>query len=183
MSTTQIKNGFNGGTDDQLLVNPDGSINVNGGGSGGGNASVGPTGSTAPASGTEIAGINPEGKLTAVTVTDAGFINVNGVSTITGPVTTEQAGLNSFQTSQWAVGTSAVQITPTPLANRSSVSFRVEATSASTPVYVGNNSSVTTSNGYPLYDGDTLSMDLTPSDTIYAISTTPGQILAVLEIA
>lgn len=29
MAATQIKNGFNGGSDDQLLVNPDGSINVN----------------------------------------------------------------------------------------------------------------------------------------------------------
>lgn len=182
MATTQIKNGFQGGNDDQLLVNPDGSINVNSGGGGGGNASVGATGTLAPTSGTEIAGINPEGKLTAVTVDDNGFLNVNGVSTITGPVTTEQAGLNSFKTSQFTVGTSAIQITPTPLPNRSSVSFRVEA-DANTPIYIGNSSSVTVTNGYPLYDGDTLSMDLTPSDTIYAVSTIAGQILAVLELA
>lgn len=36
MATTQIKNGFNGGSDAQLLVNPDGSINVNTSGGGGG---------------------------------------------------------------------------------------------------------------------------------------------------
>lgn len=34
MAATQIKNGFHGGSDDQLLVNPDGSINVNTTGSG-----------------------------------------------------------------------------------------------------------------------------------------------------
>lgn len=35
MAATQIKNGFQGGTDDQMLVNPDGSINVNSSGGGG----------------------------------------------------------------------------------------------------------------------------------------------------
>lgn len=35
MSTTQIKDGFDGGSDNQLKVNTDGSINVNGGGGGG----------------------------------------------------------------------------------------------------------------------------------------------------
>lgn len=180
MASTQIKNGFHGGTDDQLLVNPDGSINVNSSGGGGGNTSVGPTGSTAPLSGTEIAGIDPSGNLKGVSVDTNGFVNVQGVSTITGPVQT--AGLNSFQTSQYVIGTSAIQITPSSLPNRSSVSFRVEA-DANTPIYIGNDNTVSTTSGYPLYDGDTLSMDLTPSDTIYAISTTPGQVLAVLELA
>jgi hypothetical protein len=40
MATTQVKNGFDGGTDDQLLVNPDGSINVNTTGGGGGNVNL-----------------------------------------------------------------------------------------------------------------------------------------------
>lgn len=131
MATTIIKSG---NSDNQLVINADGSINVNGG------SGPGPA------------------------------------------ATVDMAGLNSFQTSQYTIGTSAVQLTPTPLANRSSVSFRVEA-DPNIPVYIGNNSSVSTTNGYPLYDGDTLSMDLTPSDTMYAISTAPGQVIAVLEIA
>lgn len=180
MATTQIKNGYNGGSDSQLLVNPDGSINVNSSGGGGGNASVGATGAPVPASGTQIAGVDPDGNLTAVSVDENGFVNVQGVSTIVGPV--EQAGLNSFQTSQYVIGTSVVQITPTPLSNRSSVSFRVEAT-PNIPVYIGNSNTVSAITGYPLYDGDTLSMDLTPSDTIYAISTAADQVLAVLELA
>lgn len=36
MATTQVKNGYRGGSDDQLLVLPDGSINVNPSGGGGG---------------------------------------------------------------------------------------------------------------------------------------------------
>lgn len=40
MATTQIKNGFQGGSDDQLKVNPDGSINVVTGGSGGNNVNI-----------------------------------------------------------------------------------------------------------------------------------------------
>lgn len=177
MATSIIKSG---NSDSQLIVNPDGSINVNGGGGGGSNASVGPTGVTAPTSGTEMAGIDPDGKLKSVTVDVNGFMNVSGVTTVDGPV--QMSGLNSFQTSQYVIDVTAVQITPTPLVGRSSVSFRVEA-DPNIAIWIGNSSSVTISNGYPLYDGDTLSMDLTDSDTIYAISTVSGPVLAVLELA
>lgn len=81
MAATQIKNGFNGGSDDQLLVNPDGSINVNGGGGGGSNASVGPVGSTAPGSATEVGGVDPSGNLVPVSTDSTGAINVNVIST------------------------------------------------------------------------------------------------------
>lgn len=174
MATTQIKNGYHGGSDDQLLVNPDGSINVNTSGGGGGNASVGPTGATAPTSATEIAGINPEGKLTAVTVDDNGFVNVRGVSS--------EAGLNTFSTSQYSIGTSPVQLAPVPLANRSSVSIAVSA-APNVPVYIGNSSGVTVNNGYPLYDGSSLQLDITGDSQLWAVSTVASQTIALLEIA
>lgn len=66
MATTQIKNGYQGGSDDQLLINPDGSINVNSSGGGGSNASVGLTNTTAPTSATEIGGVDPTGKLQSI---------------------------------------------------------------------------------------------------------------------
>lgn len=182
MSTTQVKNGWHGGTDDQLLVNPDGSINVNTSGGGGGNASVGPTGTTAPTSGTEVAGIDPSGNLHALQTDSTGALVVTGSQTVTGTVTSDVAGLNHFQTSQYSIGVTAVQITPTPLVNRSSISLRVTATGQSA-VYIGTSAAVSTSNGYPLYNGDTLQMDLTPTNTIYGISDAPGQIAYVLEIA
>lgn len=134
MSTTQIKNGFHGGTDDQLLVNPNGSINVNAIGGGGG-------------------------------TTNANIV-----------------GLGMFQTSQYAIGVTAVQLAPTALPNRSSLSVTVEA-APNVAVYIGNSSSVTISTGYPLYDGSTLQLDLTPAGSIWAITATAGQTIAVLEIA
>lgn len=167
MAATQIKNGFQGGSDDQLLVNPDGSINVNTTGGG----------TTSNVDIHDAAG-NP------LTSTD-GALNVNttGSSSVTGTVTSETAGLNSFQTSQYTVGATAIQITPSPLANRSSVSITISATSSSIPVYIGNSNAVSISTGYPLYDGESLQMDLTPSDSIYAVSTTAGQTVAALELA
>lgn len=107
--------------------------------------------------------------------------NISGSTTVTGNVTTTEAGLGTFQTSQYPIGTSTVQLAPTSLPNRSSLSLRVTATGTNA-VYIGNSSSVTTSNGYPLYNGDTLQMDLTPTGLIYAISNAVGQTVAVLEI-
>lgn len=183
MAATTIKDGFAGGSDNQLLVNPDGSINVNStGGGGGSNASVGVNGAAQPASSTQIAGVNPEGKLTPVSVNDAGFLNVNGTSTVTGTVTTDQAGLDAFQTSQYPIGLTAIQLCPTPLGNRSSLSITIEA-SPNVAVFIGNSASVTILTGYPLYDGSTLQLDLTPSGQVWAITATAGQTAAVLEIA
>ena len=177
MATTIIKSSD---TDDQakvrngrLLVSDDGSS---------ANASVGPNGDPAPTSATEIAGIDPNGDLRPVSVDINGFVNVQGVSTITGPVETTEAGLDSFQTSQYAVNMTVVQLTPTPLAGRSSISLRIEA-DPNVAVYIGASNTVTIGTGYPLYDGDTLQMDLTDQKTIFAISNGTGSIVAALEIA
>lgn len=166
MAVTQIKNGWQGGSDDQLKVNPDGSINVNA--TGGGVSS----------------NVNIHDSAGNVLTSTGGALNVNttGSSTVTGTVTTNEAGLMDFQTSQYTVGTSVVQITPTPLANRSSISIRIIAT-AMEAVYIGNSPAVTILTGYPLFNGDTLQMDLTPASTIYAIATAAGQTVTVLEIA
>lgn len=164
-----------------VAVNPDGSINVNSSGSGG-NASVGATGFIAPTSGTEIAGIDPNGDLKGVSVDINGFLNVSGTSVITGPVTTNQEGLDSFQTSQYTVGTTPVHLAPTPLANRSSISVTIIA-DPNVAIYIGNSNSLTVSNGYPIYNGGTIQLDLTPSGNIWAVTTVADQTVAVLEIA
>lgn len=88
----------------------------------------------------------------------------------------------SFQTSQYTVGTSAVQITATPLTNRSSISLKATTTSSNI-IYVGNSSSVTTSTGYPLNNGDALNIDLSSGHVIYAIASGASQTLSVLELA
>ena len=166
MATTQIKDGFNGGSDNQLKVNPDGSINVNTSGGG-------PTSNVTIVQGGNTAVVDAGGNLHVLT---------SGSSTVTGTVNTVEKGLANFQTSQYTVGVTAVQITPSPLANRSSISLRVTA-SANQAIFIGNNNTLTIANGYPLYNGDTLQMDLTPTNTIYAIATLAGQTLYILEIA
>lgn len=133
MAATTIKDGFEGGSDNQLKVNADGSINVDSSGGGG----------------------------TTNTALD---------------------GLNSFQTSQYAVGASVVQIAPTPLTNRSSITLRVDKNNVGA-IYIGPDNTVTASTGYPLFAGDTLGMDLTSDGNVFAISDTPGQVLAALEMA
>ena len=96
-----------------------------------------------------------------------------------GSIDVKVEGLNAFQTSQVTVGTSAVQLTPTPLSNRTSISIKVLPGNS---VYIGNSNAVTTSTGYFLFSGDALNMDLTGSDQIWAISTSAAQTVAVLEI-
>jgi hypothetical protein len=114
----------------------------------------------------------------------SGALNVNstGSSTVSGTVDTNLNGLDNWQTSQYTVGTSAVQLAATALTNRSSMSVKIIATSSTDIVYIGNSSSVTTSTGYPLFNGDSIQMDLTPSGSLWAIGTSPGQIASVLEI-
>lgn len=181
MAATTIKNGFEGGTDDQLKVNPDGSINVTG--SSAGNPSVGPVGTPAPTSGTAIAGINPEGNLTPVSVDDNGFVNVNGISTISGPVTTEQAGLNSYKTTQYTVGTTEVQLAPTPLSGRSSVSFKIHTSTANDFILFAQQAGQAALNGYRLDDGESIQLDITATSTIFVIGSSAGQLVYLLEMA
>lgn len=149
-----------------LDINPDGSINVD---------------VILNASNDSVAIKDPNTGNTLIVNSD-GSINVEGTSTVTGNVTTNEAGLNSFQTVQYTIGITAQQITSSPLIGRSSISLRVTAT-GSNAIFIGNNSGLTVSNGYPLYNGDTLQMDLTPANTIYAIANSAGQTLYVLEIA
>lgn len=180
MATTQVKNGWHGGSDDQLLVNPDGSINVNS--TGGGTTSTNLT----QVGGAPIS----EGQKTmansfpVVIASDQSTINVNstGSSTVSGTVNTNLNGLNTFQTSQYTVGTSATQITVTPLTNRSSMSIKVRTAGATDVVYVGNSSGVTSSTGFPLFNGDSVQLDVTPAQATWVIGSAAGQTVYVLEL-
>lgn len=165
MAATTIKDGFQGGSDNQLKVNPDGSINVNGGGGSSGNVNI-----------HDSAGNN----LTST----GGALNVNttGSATVTGTVTSVTEGLHSFETGQYTIGLTSSQLTPTPLVGRSSISIRVDKSNTGA-IYIGPTNSVTTTTGYPLFAGDTLAMDLTDSNQIWAVADTANQVLAVLEIA
>lgn len=181
MATTIIKSG---NSDNQAIVTSDGRllVSTDGGGGGGSNASVGVNGATGPGSSTQIAAVDPDGNLEALKTDENGALLVNTTGEITGVVVSHEAGLSNFQTSQYDVDTTLIQITPTPLANRSSISLKVHTVGGGF-VYIGNDNTLTISNGYPLSDGETLQMDLTPANSIYAISDIPGQTVYVLEIA
>lgn len=172
-----IKDPVTGAT---LRVNSDGSINANTTGIGG-NASVGLTGTTAPTSATELGAIDPSGDLVGLKTDNTGALVTSGTSTVTGDVTTTETGLNAFQTSQYTVGLTAIQLVPTALANRSSLSVAIIADPTAI-VYIGNDNTVTTSTGYPLYDKNSIELDLTPTGQIWAISDTTNQTVAVMEI-
>lgn len=106
------------------------------------------------------------------------FLNVNN----DGSVNVEIEGLPTFKTSQQTVGISAVQLTVSPLTNRSGVSIKAIIPTSTDIIYIGNSSSVTSSNGFPLFNNDSVSMDLTGSQQIWAIGSTTGLIACVLEI-
>jgi hypothetical protein len=106
------------------------------------------------------------------------LLNVNA----DGSIDVNLEGLTAFQTSQYTVGTSAVQITPTPMPNRSSIGFKAVIATSTDVIYVGNSAAVTTSTGYPLYAKDTLELDLDAGQPIYAIATTAGTTLCVVEL-
>jgi len=181
MATTTIKDGFNGGSDNQLKVNSDGSINVNtSGGGGGSNVNLISVGGAS----INLGQTTEANSLPVVIASDQSPITVisSGSSTVSGTVTSNTAGLNAFQTSQYIIGLTSVHLAPTPLTNRSSISLAVEA-DPNVAVYIGNSSAVTVSTGYPLYNGSTIQLDLTPTGNIWAITATAGQTIAVLEIA
>lgn len=168
----------------ELLINADGSINTTVTGTvTASNPSVGLTGATAPTSATEMGAVDTNGKLQPLLVDPSGklLVDITGTSTVTGTVNASIEGLNAFQTSQYTIGTSAVQLTVTPLTNRSSMSMKAVCTT-NNYIYIGNSSGVTTSTGYILFNGDSLQLDLTPAQAVYAIASAAAQTIYVLEI-
>jgi hypothetical protein len=147
------------------------------------NASVGTTGITAPTSATEVGGINTSGNLQALSLDSSGNLLISGTSTVSGTVNTNLNGLNAFAITQYLVGTSAVQVVIP--SGTSSIGFKVITTSSTDAVLVGPTSSVTnsltgTGNGYFLFNGDAVQIDLTPTATVWLIGTSAGQIVCVL---
>jgi hypothetical protein len=176
VATTSIKDGFAGGSDNQMKVNADGSINVDvSGGGGASNVNLIEVGGTAITLGQTTMALS----IPVTIASDQSPIAISG--TITGNVDASLEGLNAFQTSQYTIGVGAVQITPTPLAGRSSISIKV-TTSGNAMIYIGNSNAVTTTTGFPMVSGDNIQMDLTTSQSIYAISNMAGQLLYALEI-
>lgn len=225
MAATTIKDGFQGGSDNQALVDSAGNLHVTGTftpGPGTGNVnliqvggaaftlgpnvmanslpvtiasdqtpipttnlSVGLDGATAPTYSTQIGAQNSSGNLVALSVDPLGrlLVDTTGTSTITGTVNANINGLNDFETTQYLVGTTPIQITiPT---GTSSMSIKAKTSTMTDAVLVGGTGSVSnaitgTGNGYFLFYGDSLQLDLTPTASVWVVGTSAGQIICVL---
>lgn len=182
MATTNIKNGFQGGSDDQLLVNPDGSINVNSSGSGG-NASVGPTGDPAPTDATLVGGITDAGDLEPLHINDNGELKVTG--NVTGSIQPE--GLNiAGRITTMEVMVMATPLPAVPLANRNAMSI----TNLSNEVlYIGFDASVTadsvvgTTSGWEIGPNEGFNIDVQGSIPIYGIAATGPILVKIMELS
>lgn len=114
---------------------------------------------------------------------DVNIIGGSVSSTVTGTVNTNLNGLNAFSTTQYVIG-----VTPTHIvipAGASSVSVKALCTTTSDAVIIGNSVSVNntingTGNGYFLFYGDAVQIDVTNSASLYAVGTAAGQIICVL---
>jgi len=135
---------------------------------------------------------NPYGPDNPLPVAFDGTVTIGDVSIVeggntmvvepNGSINVNLEALSSFQTSQYPVGTTAVQITPIPMPDRNSIGFKAITVTSSDAIYIGNSSAVTISTGYPLFNHDGLEMDLEGGETIYAIATSDGQTLCVVEL-
>tara|TARA_B100000073_G_C23528259_1_gene490926 strand:+ start:273 stop:563 length:291 start_codon:yes stop_codon:yes gene_type:complete len=73
---------------------------------------------------------------------------------------------------QTTVGTSAAALASSAPAD--SLTFLADAANGAT-VFIGNSSSVTTSNGYPLAAGSAITLKISNSNLVYAISGSSNQ--------
>jgi hypothetical protein len=146
------------------------------------NPSVGLTGTTAPTSATELGAVDSNGDLQPLLVDPDGklLVDITGTSVVTGTVSADIKGLTSFSTSQYQIDTTPVQVIIP--AGTSVVNIKARTSNNANAVVIGNSNAVTniidgTGNGYPLFSGDTSQLDVTPSASIWAIGTNPGQII------
>lgn len=110
MATTIIKSTD---SDNQAIVNSDGRLLVSGDGGSGSNASVGLIGDPAPTSGTEIAGVNPDGILTSIAVDDGGNLSFSSSGTISSIITLVYNEITSVAVGIEVIVLSYVVINPT----------------------------------------------------------------------
>jgi len=146
-----------------------------------------PIGSTSGALNVATTTLPPGAATSALQI--AGNTTLTAINTTLGTPMQQTGGsvsitsLSSISTSQYSVGLTATQLTVTPLSNRKSISIKAKTTSNTDVVYIGNSSGVTTGTGYPLFNGDSIQIDFGPTNVLYAIGTSAGQTVYVLELA
>lgn len=173
MAVTQLKDGFQGGSDNQALIDADGNLHVAGNITAT-NPSVGSNGATAPTSATEIAGIGPTGNLTPVSVTSSGAVNIVGDLTVSEGFETISVG-----PTQISVGTTSTEL----LAANPNRLYAHIINNTSNPVYLQYSSAAALNQGMKLSAGGFLFIsggDLYLG-IVNAIALMPNQLIDVLE--
>lgn len=118
--------------------------------------------------------------LPVVLASDQSPLSVAG--SVSGTVNSNVNGLNHFSVVQYAVGVTPIQIT-VPVGT---TGLSIKAiTTMSNNVLVGNSGSLNnlldgSGNGYFLFNGDSLQLDVTPVADVWVIGTAVGQIISVL---
>jgi len=89
----------------------------------------------------------------------------------------EQSVRNNFLTGQFLVGVTAVQLPSNSLKN----SVNVKSSESNTGIiYVGNSNAVTTTTGYELSAGESITLPINNSNLIYLISDSTNQIISYI---
>lgn len=100
--------------------------------------------------------------------------------TTDGRLETFHAPDSSAQAAAATVGTSAVELASSPLANRKKI---IVQNNGSKAIYLGGANTVTTSNGICIPKGASFELDWGPNVDLWAISGTAGQDIRVMEVA
>jgi len=106
--------------------------------------------------------------------------NFPSIQPVSGTVNTNLNGLSSWSTQQVTVGTSATQIDATQLTGRSNIQVKGLSTNT-VAIFIGPTNAVTTSTGFPIFAGDTVTLDMQTTDQIWGISASAGQVIAIMQ--
>jgi hypothetical protein len=88
----------------------------------------------------------------------------------------QRAGVRLVAPYRVTVGAAAVQLTTSGNVH----GIVIKAMCPGQTIYIGASSAVTTATGYPMVDGETLSLEATNANQVYAIASAGGQSVAVL---
>lgn len=174
MSATTIKDGFQSGSDNQAKVDDTGHLFVTGNITTN-NASVGTTGTTAPTSATEVAGIDPSGNLHPLQTDSSGKLEVTGTLSVGAGF----SALSPGYPTQVAVGTTSVPLIAANT-NRKYLHF---FNNSSQPIYIQYQVSAALNQGIRINSGTffTLDSDNLWLGSINGIGFIAGQLIDVLE--
>lgn len=99
------------------------------------------------------------------------------------PISADIASLSAASTAQYTVGTSAVQVDPDAPEGRRSISVRFKATTSGALAYLGFSSGVSSSTGYLLTDGDSMTLDVGTTVEVWVVASHVAQKIFVCQVA